>query len=187
MITSPNPYWWQVHFSYLGASGTVSALAFNLTLIIGGLVIVCLADFVAADFARLQAVQETRAARAKVNSIRIALAAIGVLLACVGIFEYDVYPALHGLAAGGMAIVFMGLVVGLPLLAPGFTRAFFAFSYAMMGVLLVCNWLMMGLGKLNLTTFELICGAVIFAWMVVFVRNLAVESGAAGVADGAYT
>ena len=37
----------------LGGAANPSAWAFNLTLLIAGLVIVCLADFVASDFARL--------------------------------------------------------------------------------------------------------------------------------------
>ena len=110
---------------------------------------------------------------AKVNIIRTSLAAIGILLACVGIFKYDVYPIIHAAAAGGMALVFMGLLVGLPWIAPGFPKAFFLFSYLMVAAVLFCAWLLSGAGYLNLTAFELICGAVIFGWVIVFVRNLA--------------
>jgi hypothetical protein len=44
--------------------------------------------------------------------------------------------------------------------------------------LLAGAWLYLGKGYLNLTAFELITTGIIFAWLIVFVRNLA-----AGLAD----
>lgn len=172
MITANDPYWWQLHFSSLGAGGTGSAVAFNLTLIVAGLVIICLADFIAADFGRLSGTSKP----ARVNTIRIMLTIIGLMLAGVGLFKYDQYPQLHFYSAAGMAFLFLAMMAALPRLAPNFSKAFIIFSYAIMGVILACVWLWKGVGYLNLTAFELVCTAIIFAWLVVFVRNLAVQT-----------
>jgi len=43
---------------------------------------------------------------------------------------------------------------------------------------MICSWLFVGVGYLNLTTFELLAAGIIFAWLIVFVRHIA-----AGLAD----
>lgn len=174
MITSENPLWWEAHFSALGASDSFSSAAFNLTLIIAGIVIVSLADYIANDYAKLKN-RGTKYLNDKANVIRTALILIGVFLACVGLFIYDVYPTIHNSSAGGMAFVFGGLVLGLPWLVPSFSKAFFVLSYSLMATILVCFWLMNGIGYLNLTAFELICAGVIFGWLVIFVRQIAAD------------
>lgn len=172
MITAEDPYWWQRHFSALGASGTPSSYAFNLTLIIAGVVIVSLSDYVANDF-RLLKDKAITYKNDKSHAIRVILALIGVFLAFVGLFAYDSSPLIHNAAAGGMAVLFVGLIVALPWLAPSFSRAFFGFSYALMGALLFCYMLWQGIGYFNLTTFELLAAAIIFSWLVVFIRQIA--------------
>ncbi len=171
MITSEDPYWWLLHFSSLGAGHSGSAVAFNLTLIVAGLVIICLSDFIYSDFGHLPATTKPTKSR----TIQIILICIGLMLAGVGLFKYDIYPSLHFYSAAGMAVLFLVLMAALPRLAPNFSKTFFAFSYAIMCSILVCVWLWKGVGYLNLTAFELICSAIIFAWLIVFVRNLAAD------------
>ncbi|HEY6737071.1 MAG TPA: hypothetical protein VI322_05135 [Candidatus Saccharimonadia bacterium] len=141
MITAPNPYWWQIHFSSLGTTGGASAATFNLTLTLAGLVMVCLADFVATDFWRLQQAQGERWSAVKVRTIRLIIAGIGLMLAGVGLFKADVYVGLHRLSAAGMAVLFIGLVAALRQLVPTFTKAFFAFSYGLVGLIFLGLWL----------------------------------------------
>ena len=172
MITAEDPNWWNQHFSSLGASGTLSAYAFNLTLIVAGIVIVSLSDYVAEDFAKLKSKSSTYR-NIRTNTIRVVLALIGVFLAFVGVFVYDAYPLIHNTAAGGMAILFVGLVVALPLLTPSFPKAFFGLSYVLMATIVFCYWLWQGLDYFNLTTFELLAAAIIFSWLVVFIRQIA--------------
>jgi hypothetical membrane protein len=177
MITSPNPYWWEIHFSSLGGGTSLSAAAFNLTLLVGGLTLVGLADLVAEEFARWQDGRaELRGVR--VNMIRLSIAAMGVFLACVGIFAYDTHLLVHNLAAGMMTIVFVALALSVSGLAPGIGRAFYIFSYAMAGGVVLSLWLCTDVGYLNLTSLELVLAGIIFAWLTVFVRQIA-----AGLAD----
>ncbi len=172
MLTANDPTWWDAHFSSLGAGGGVSGYTFNGTLIIAGMVIVALTNYIAEDFNKLQQVgrisQKTRS-----GVLQSVLAGIGIFLALVGLFVYDAYPAIHNTAAGGMAILFLGLIVGLPWITPRFSRAFFIASFSLFGALLVAAWLYMTVGYLNLTVFEFVAGGIIFTWLVIFVRHVA--------------
>jgi len=173
MITAQDPYWWQLHFSSLGAQGTLSSVAFNLTLIVGGLVIMSLADYVSNDFSKLQDTDKRYAAVDR-RLIRVLLTLMGLFLAFVGIFKYDDYVLMHNASAGGMAIIFAVLVILLPRIAPVFSRAFTIFSYALLAGLVVSFWLFNGrFHYLNLTAFELIAFGVVFAWLIVFIRQIA--------------
>jgi len=176
MMTASDPHWWYVHFSSLGAGGGVSGYAFNATLIIAGLVIVALSRYITDDFNKLKhdgAISQ----KAKVGILQTLLVGIGLGLAGVGAFVYDEFPAIHNTSAGGMAFLFLGIVILLPLLTPGFTRAFFIASYSLLAALLVSVWLFMRVNYLNLTMFELVAAAIIFTWLVVFVRHVAAMLG----------
>jgi hypothetical membrane protein len=177
MITAPNPYWWQIHFSSLGGGSSGSATAFNATLILGGIVIIGLADSIAADYSRWQ---ERKGSPSNFRLIRLTIATIGVLLAGVGIFPYDTHLLAHNLAAGLMTLVFLGLVTALPHFSRELGRTFSVFSYALAVTILVCAWLYLGVGYLNLTSTELIVAGIIFVWIIVFVRHIA-----AGLTDTA--
>lgn len=172
MLTAGNPHWWNTHFSSLGAGGGVSGYAFNATLILAGLVIVALARYITEDFNKLQSGGQI-SQKAKVGILQTLLTGIGIALAFVGLFIYDQFPTLHNAAAGGMAVLFLIIVVLLPLITPGFTRAFFIASYSLLASLFVAIWLLMGIHYFNLTIFELVAAAIIFIWMVVFVRHVA--------------
>lgn len=178
MITAVDPYWWQVHFSSLGGTSSLSSHAFNITLIIAGIVTVALSDFVANDFARLK--QKNGYSKDKVSIVRASLALIGLFLAGVGAFEYNVFPTIHLITAAGMAVVFIALLIFLPRLVPSFSKAFFTLSFTLLGTIVFAVWLFLRVGYLNLTAFELIAAAIIFGWLVVFIRQIATELEEAG-------
>lgn len=172
MMTASDPHWWYYHFSSLGANGGVSAYAFNATLIIAGLVVVALTKYITDDFVKLD---ETKSKMNKARRVtfRVLLAGIGVAFALVGAFVYDAYPLIHNTAAGGMAVLFLFIVLALPWLMPQFHKAYFLASYLLLIALIVSVWLFASVGYFNLTVFELVAAAIIFTWLVVFVRNLA--------------
>lgn len=172
MMTASDPHWWYVHFSSLGAGGGVSGYAFNATLIIAGLVIVALSRYITDDFNKLKhngAISQ----KAKVGILQALLTGIGFGLAGVGLFVYNEFTILHNTSASGMALLFLIIVILLPLLTPGFTRAFFIASYSLLGALLFSIWLFARANYLNLTMFEMMAAAIIFTWLVVFVRHVA--------------
>lgn len=170
MLTANDPHWWYLHFSSLGAGGGVSGYAFNGTLIIAGLVIVALSLYVIEDFKKLQH-DERIPQKAKVGILQVCLTGIGIALACVGAFVYNVNPLIHNYSAGGMALLFLTIIALLPLITPGFARSFFVASYALAGSLFLAIWLI-SIGYFNLTVFELAAAAIVFIWLVVFVRHV---------------
>lgn len=183
MLTASNSHWWDDHFSSLGAGGGVSGYAFNLTLIIAGLVIVALSRYITSDFNKLRH-DGLVSQKARVGILQALLVCIGIALAFVGLFVYDEFPTIHNIAAGGMAILFLIIVILLPFITPGFTRAFFIASYSLLLALFVGVWLFMSVHYLNLTVFELVAAAIIFTWIVVFVRHVAALLHDAAHAEG---
>lgn len=172
MLTASDPHWWYYHFSSLGANGGISAYAFNATLIIAGLVVVALSKYITNDFMKLHK-EDTPTNKVRRAIFQTLLSGIGVAFALVGAFVYDTFPLIHNTAAGGMAVLFLLIIVPLPWLMPQFHKAYYLASYLLLGALIVSVWLFASVKYFNLTVFELVAAAIIFTWLVVFVRNLA--------------
>ena len=175
MITTQDPYWWQYHLSSLGTGGGVAPYAFNLTLIIGGAVVSCIADLIADDFAKLGS-YDAKYRRAKATAIRTLLVLIGIFLAGVGLFPVDKMLTLHNISASGMVVLFLILIIGLKPFAPMLSRAFFMFTYAVMAAMVACIFLFSPIQYFDLTSFELVCFVLVFSWLVVFIRQIAAET-----------
>lgn len=173
-ISNSDPYWWQLHFSSLGGGGTGSAEVFNITLIIAGLVIWVLAGVLGNDLTALQK-RKKRYYPHRVRVFQVALVGIGIALAMVGAFVYDINVIIHNAAAASMAFIFLALVAGLPYIVPNLSRTFYTFSYGMIAALLICIILFYRVEYFNLTTFELSAAAVVFTWLVVLVRQIAAQ------------
>ncbi|WP_345061636.1 hypothetical protein [Leifsonia kafniensis] len=165
MLSATDPFWWQKNLSTLGISDDVSALAFNITLIVAGVIITTIAHYATAPIP----VATERDARGR-SLVRLALVAMGILLACVGIFPVDRFLAAHNLAASGMALVFVGLVIGLRRAIPAMPRVFILLGYVFVGVIVVLAVFFVN-GYYNLTAVELVAFLLIFGWLIVFLRN----------------
>jgi len=165
MLSATDPLWWQKNLSTLGISDDISALAFNLTLIVAGVMVTTIAHYATA-FLPHSTRSETRG-RALV---RIALVLIGVLLACVGIFPVDEFLEAHNTAATGMAIVYVAMVLSLRWLLPSMPRIFILLGYVYVGVIVVLAIFFIT-GYYNLTAVELVAAVLIFSWVILFLRN----------------
>ncbi len=171
MLSSSDPLWWQKNLSALGIADDISALAFNLTLIIAGVILTIVAHYVTAPIPA-----ETKAEIRGRRLVRWAIALIGILLACVGIFPVDEFMQAHNLSATGMAIVYVALVIALPHLIPRLPRVFVWLGYVYVGVIVVIAVFFIN-GYYNLTAVELIAFLLIFSWLIVFLRNTSHLSG----------
>lgn len=165
MLSATDPLWWQKNLSTLGISDDISARAFNLTLIIAGVIVTTIAHFATAGIP----VRNPREARGR-NLVRGALALIGVLLACVGIFPLDEFFTAHNVSASGMAAVYVAMVIGLRRFIPAMPRVFILLGYVFVGVIVVLAVLFVT-GYYNLTAVELVAFLLIFSWLIVFLRN----------------
>lgn len=169
MATSSDPAWWEYHFSQLGTFGDRSSSLFNLTLIIAGVLVTTFALYLQRD---LQVLVD-RGVLVKASAPRtvsIVFVIMGVMLACVGIFPLTVSVLLHNLSAMGMAVAFLALLFASPWILTGLPRRFFvvcaAFAVALIGGALLFE----PVQYYNLTAFELVAFAIIFAWIAIFIR-----------------
>lgn len=165
MLSSSDPLWWQKNLSALGIGGDVSALAFNLTLIIAGAIVTIVARYCTAALPTSTPVELRHR-----NSVRLMLVLIGIFLACVGIFPVNEFFWLHNTVATGMAIVYAVIVVGLPRFVPSMPRTFVILGFVYVGVVVVLG-VFFAIGYYNLTAVELVAGVLIFSWIILFLRN----------------
>lgn len=178
MLNATDPLWWQKNLSSLGITDDISALAFNLTLIIAGVIVTTVAHYATATIP----VVSEKELRGR-NMVRGELALIGVLLACVGIFPVDEFLTAHNVSASGMAAIFVAMVIGLPKLIPATPRIFVLLGYCFVGVIVVLAVFFVT-GYYNLTAVELVAFLLIFSWLVVFLRQTTAMGGQVGGGRG---
>ncbi|MBA3678930.1 hypothetical protein H0W80_01915 [Candidatus Saccharibacteria bacterium] len=171
MATAKNPLWWQINFSSLGTSGTISAYSFNITLVLSGLLLLCLTDYLLSD---LQQVVKgnTATITKRTNTIKLLFVGISASLAGVGLFPWDIHPLLHTSSAYLLVVVFSILIIGLHKLVPNLSKSFFANSYGILVILVACFIMWQPFRYFNQTAFELIAFCLIFIWLVLFLRTI---------------
>ncbi len=165
MLSSSDPHWWKKNLSALGMTDDVSALAFNVTLIIAGVIVTTIAHYATATIP-----VSTPAERRGRNRVRIALILIGVCLTCVGIFPVDRFFLIHNTVATGMTVVYGVMVVGIRWFIPAMPRVFILLGYVYIAVIVVLA-VFFAVGYYNLTAVELVAAVLIFSWIIVFLRN----------------
>lgn len=170
MLTAENPLWWQENLSALGMSSDVSGVAFNVTLIIAGVVVTTLAGYATKTLA---STADTASSRRRVRKLEGGIILIGILLACVGLFPVDEQFWLHTGAASGMVVVFGTLIVRSRSLVPALPATFHALGMVFLTVIAFAVVMYFPVGYYNLTAVELIAASLVFAWLIVLIRNLA--------------
>ncbi len=152
-----------------------SGYAFNGTLIIAGAVITTLANYITGDLMALARTRR-RVHPRRVVIVRWALVLIGIFVAVIGLVPVSTSVIIHNTASSSLATVFFVMVLSLRHLIPGFPKAFFWLSYALLGVVAISALLFFPIGYYNLTAFELIVSSLIFGWLAIFIRNIAAIS-----------
>ena len=69
-----------------------------------------------------------------------------------------------------MAVVFAVIVIGLPRFVPSMPRVFVYLGWAFVGVIVLLAIFFIT-GYYNLTAVELVAGSIVFAWIILFLRN----------------
>lgn len=170
MLTAENPYWWQENLSALGMSSDVSGAAFNVTLIVAGVVVTTLAGY---STTTLKAAAVTPSSRHRVRLLEGGIILIGVFLAGVGWFPVDEHFGIHTMFASGMVLVFGVLVVRIRALIPSISATFTSLGFVFLAVIAFAVVMYFPFGYYNLTAVELIAASLVFAWLIVLIRNLA--------------
>lgn len=165
MLASSDADWWRDNLSALGMSTNSASMAFNITLIIAGIMVTTISRYATAGLP----VADERSRRGRFI-VRGGLILMGVFLACVGVFPVDEFFIVHNTVATGMAVVFAIVVVGLPWFVRAMPRVFVLFGWAYVLVIVVLA-VFFAVGYYNLTAVELIAAVLIFSWIIVFLRT----------------
>ncbi|WP_407359233.1 DUF998 domain-containing protein [Microbacterium sp. LTA6] len=175
MLASSDVHWWQENLSALGMSTNSASRAFNLTLIIAGVMVTTIARYATAGLP----VEEPVDRRGR-GVLRAGLILIGIFLACVGVFPVDQFLPLHNTVATGMCVAFAVIVVGLPWFLRSIPRVFVVFGWVYVLVIMLLG-VFFATGYYNLTAVELIAAILIFSWIIVFLRTAGSISAPAGL------
>lgn len=176
MLSAPDESWWQLHFSQLGNTDGVTGNRFNLALMITGLVVTVLANYIGRDL-ELGLVRRGEDPARLVRLLTWLFAGIGLLLAVVGLVPDAVNFFVHVGSASGMVVLFgVFAFVALSRL-PAVPRDFVGFTLAVVAGIVVSILLWIPIGYYNLTGMEFIAAGLLFAWLMVFVRMARVYSG----------
>ncbi|MCC2593030.1 hypothetical protein LKO27_06335 [Tessaracoccus sp. OS52] len=163
--------WWQHHFSALGAAADASGVVFNFTLILTGVVLTTVADFLTHDLSVWAEREGER--RWKVTFVRLSLIALGALLAGVGLVPVSLSLFWHNLVTYALIGVFVLALLGAPLLFRRLPGGFWVVTVVVVVLIAAAVFLHLGIGYLNITAFELAAVGVVFGWLLLFIRTVA--------------
>lgn len=170
MLTSPDEAWWQFHFSQLGNGSETSAEAFNLTLILAGLVAMVLASYFAHEAVTGLQRRGIEPGRMRRN-LTIHFALVGALLSMAGIVTDASSFVIHVGSATGMVVVFGFYVIRVTRTLPGLSWEFRGFSFVVLAGIITAVLLWTPIGYYNLTGAETVIASLMFAWLLVYART----------------
>lgn len=167
-LSADNPGWWQSNFSALGISTSSSASAFNFTVVIAGIVMTTLADYLSADLGRWPSL-----GRRTVLAVRIVLTAIGLTLIGTGVIPVNRSRLVHDIFAITAIVGFGLLILAAPVLLRTLPSTFIVTTWVFGGLMLVIVLLWRVGRAYNFTAVELLSVLIIFAWLSLFARTVA--------------
>ena len=168
--SASEPRWWDLHFSALGTSSDFSGLTFNMTLLVTGIALTTVGDFLAHDLGVWARGAGERAW--KVAAVRASMLSFGVLVALVALIPVNVNKDWHDTAAQSLVMVFAIALVSFPIMFRRMTGSFQAVTLVIAALLVTLLVLYEGVDYLNTTAFEMGAGAAVFLWLLLFIRTV---------------
>lgn len=170
IATTPDPDWWVLYFSQLGAFRVFSGFVFNGTLIMTGALILVFSVRVHREMTKMHRRSVLRSRRAP-RTLAFLVGAVGFHLAMVGFIPVNTLQFWHDRAATGMTLAFAGMLATTPWLLRGMPGRIFRSTAWVSGILLVGAVLFI-FGIINLTAFEVLAFALMFTWIGVFATDM---------------
>lgn len=165
MSITPTGEWWTRNFSTLGTSDDVAAACFNIAVVVSGAGMAGMSG----SLTRALLVPRFGVRRGGLLTMRLLIVVIGVSLMGVGLVPIDGATDLHNAAALSAAAAFAVLCVGVQLWARTLPRALVIVSYASIALEVTAMVLYDVVGLFNLTVFEVVAFALVFAWLIALV------------------
>ncbi|ACU85273.1 ABC transporter, permease protein (putative) [Brachybacterium faecium] len=169
-LNAPDPYWWERYFSELGEGQDLASLTFNVTLLLTGVALLMVAEFLAHDLDRwVRAAGQPHRLTVVVRSL---LSVVGVLVALVALVSRTVSVFWHDVIAQLLVGVFGLTLLLVPLLLRRLPGALLWFTAAAFALLVTVTVLFVGLDYLNMTAFEMGAAAIVYVWLLLFIRTV---------------
>lgn len=201
MLYAENPLWWHSMFSELGTgqAGLTSFWTFNTTITTSGIIMTTLSAFITRDLKRWaealagrrhddgspgrwhRVLRPGRLLRPRPAVVRTCLVAGGACMVGIGLFPVNKFERVHTSFVQVLAVVLIVLLAGVPFWLPGFPKAFYLLTYISVAALVAAGLLWRPVQYYNLTALELAAAGIVFAWLVVFIRNTTAVVASAGV------
>ena len=170
IATTPDPLWWQLHFSRLGAFSAFSGHVFNATIVLCGAGVVVFATMLRVEMGRHAGTAALTNRRAAVV-VPVLVALLGINLSLVGFFPVNVNEFLHDRGATGAVFCFILILASSRWMLRGMHRAV-AHASRGVGMGIVMMIAVYVAGFVNLAAFELIVFSQVFSWLLLFARNV---------------
>lgn len=164
-----------MNFSFLGSGlgDPLSAMAFSITITLSGVVLTTMADYHTRDVYEIVALSGIDRPGRRVGIIRTLMMIIGVAFMFVGVFPVVQSLILHDIGAQALFAGFCLLLLLVPILTKAFSRSFQITSAIFFGLTLWPILPYRPFGYYNLTGLEIIAIALVFLWLILFVRTTA--------------
>ncbi|MGC5225077.1 DUF998 domain-containing protein [Micromonospora sp. DT81.3] len=174
IVTTPDPHWWQLHFSRLGTFRSFSGYSFNATIVAASVMLVLFAVRLRIEMRR-HAGTSVLTSRRAAHVVPALVALIGLHLSLVGFAPLNVNLFIHERGSSGAVLSFASLLASSRWMLRGMHRLV-TLATRGVGVALVFWGVFFGVGVINLAAFEFIVFSLMFAWLVVVTRQLGVTS-----------
>lgn len=171
MITAPDRNWWRSNFSELGTYNNLTSDVFNLTLILTGLAIIVLTDYVFRD---LKVILKDKKIFGIPNIVilKTFFVVMAFFFSAMGIFPKSTFHPLHNFFAFGNPFILMALILLIKKLVPQVSKEFLFTSYGMIIIMAVIRYLYKNGTYFNLTAFEIVSFAAAFGWIIFFLKHI---------------
>lgn len=176
-MNATDRYWWERYFSELGEGEDLASLTFNTTLLVTGVALLTVTEFLAHDLDRwARSVGEPHWVTAVVRTL---LSAVGVLVALVALVSRSVSVPWHDVIAQTLVVVFALLLIVAPVLLRRMPGGLLPVTVIAFGLLVAIIVLFVRFRYLNMTAFEMGAAAIVYVWLLLFIRIVS------AAADGA--
>jgi hypothetical membrane protein len=170
IVTTPDPFWWQLHFSRLGTFATFSGYAFNTTIVLTGVGVVAFGLRLRREMVR-HAGTAVLTNRRAATVVPVLVALLGIHLSFVGFIPVNSNEFLHDRSSTGAVFCFVVILVSSRWMLRGMHRSISRAS-RFVGIGLVATLAPYIGGFINLAAFELIVFAQVFWWLLLFARTI---------------
>ncbi|UVY83094.1 hypothetical protein NLU66_12785 [Brachybacterium sp. NBEC-018] len=181
-MNATDRYWWERYFSELGEGGDLASVTFNLTLLVTGVALLTVTEFLAHDLDRWAASAGEPAWVTAV--VRTLLSAVGVLVALVALVSRDVSVTWHDVIAQTLVVVFGALLVVTPVLLRRMPGGLLPVTITAFALLVSIIVMFVEVRYLNMTAFEMGAAAIVYVWLLLFIRIVSAAADGAEEARG---